>query len=158
MGLVIALTSGKGGTGKTTVCAGVAACLAAEGYRVLCVDADMGLRNLDISLGLAELAPISFADVLAGLLADVTGKTFRIGASKQAPALGSAIFAAAAACLYPDVRSAAKAMGRVLDVVYHPIPEKQKRYDALYSEYAMLHDTFGRGVIDVLKRLRKHEE
>lgn len=66
MGLVIALTSGKGGTGKTTVCAGVAACLAAEGYRVLCIDADMGLRNLDISLGLAELAPISFADVLAG--------------------------------------------------------------------------------------------
>ena len=66
MGLVIALTSGKGGTGKTTVCAGVAACLAAEGHRVLCIDADMGLRNLDISLGMAELAPISFADVLAG--------------------------------------------------------------------------------------------
>ena len=66
MGQVIAVTSGKGGTGKTTVCAGVAACLAAEGYRVLCVDADMGLRTLDISLGMAELAPISFADVLSG--------------------------------------------------------------------------------------------
>ena len=66
MGQVIAVTSGKGGTGKTTVCAGVAACLAAEGFRVLCIDADMGLRNLDIALGMAELAPISFADVLAG--------------------------------------------------------------------------------------------
>ena len=66
MGLVIALSSGKGGTGKTTVCAAVAECLAAEGFRVLCIDADMGLRNLDISLGMADLAPISFADVLAG--------------------------------------------------------------------------------------------
>ena len=66
MGQVIAITSGKGGTGKTTLCAGISACLAAEGKRVLCIDADMGLRNLDISLGMAELAPISFADVLAG--------------------------------------------------------------------------------------------
>ena len=66
MGQVIAVTSGKGGTGKTTLCAAVATCLAAEGCRVLCIDVDLGLRNLDISLGMAELAPISFADVLAG--------------------------------------------------------------------------------------------
>ncbi len=66
MGQVIAVTSGKGGTGKTTVCAALAGCLAAEGFRVLCIDADVGLRNLDIALGMAELAPISFADVLAG--------------------------------------------------------------------------------------------
>lgn len=65
MGQVIAITSGKGGTGKTTVCAGLATCLAADGYKVLCIDADVGLRNLDISLGMRELAPISFADVLA---------------------------------------------------------------------------------------------
>jgi len=66
MGQVIAVTSGKGGTGKTTLCAAVATCLAAEGHKVLCIDVDLGLRNLDISLGMAELAPISFADVLAG--------------------------------------------------------------------------------------------
>ena len=48
MGEVIAVISGKGGTGKTTVCAAVASCLAAEGKRVLCIDADIGLRNLDI--------------------------------------------------------------------------------------------------------------
>ena len=66
MGQVISVTSGKGGTGKTTICAGVASCLAAEGHRVLCIDADLGLRNLDISLGMQELAPITFADVLLG--------------------------------------------------------------------------------------------
>ena len=66
MGQVIAVASGKGGTGKTSVCAGVASCMAAEGQRVLCVDADLGLRNLDISLGMAQEAPISFADVIFG--------------------------------------------------------------------------------------------
>lgn len=66
MSQIIAVTSGKGGTGKTTLCAAVATCLAAEGHSVLCIDVDLGLRNLDISLGMAEQAPISFADVIAG--------------------------------------------------------------------------------------------
>ena len=66
MGEVIAVISGKGGTGKTTVCAAVASCLAAEGQRVLCIDADIGLRNLDIALGMAELPIVAFTDVLHG--------------------------------------------------------------------------------------------
>lgn len=64
MGTVIAVTSGKGGTGKTTVTAGVACCLAARGRRVLCIDMDIGLRNLDISLGMADRAVMDFSDVL----------------------------------------------------------------------------------------------
>lgn len=66
MGQIIAVVSGKGGTGKTTICAGIAECLAAEGCRVLCIDTDFGLRNLDISLGMSDLAPLSFADILSG--------------------------------------------------------------------------------------------
>ena len=66
MGEVISVISGKGGTGKTTVCAAVASCLAAEGSRVLCIDADIGLRNLDIALGMAELPVLSFTEVLEG--------------------------------------------------------------------------------------------
>lgn len=66
MGEVISVISGKGGTGKTTVCAAVATCLAADGKRVLCIDADIGLRNLDIALGMAELPVVAFTDVVHG--------------------------------------------------------------------------------------------
>ena len=60
----IMVTSGKGGTGKTSVTAGVSSCLAALGHRVLCVDLDIGLRNLDIALGLDDRAVMDFTDVM----------------------------------------------------------------------------------------------
>lgn len=66
MGEVLAVLSGKGGTGKTSVCAGLATALAREGKRVLCVDCDVGLRNLDISLGLTDSGALSFLDVCEG--------------------------------------------------------------------------------------------
>lgn len=66
MGELFAVLSGKGGTGKTSVCAGIATALAAEGKRVLCIDCDVGLRNLDISLGLSEGGSLSFLDVCKG--------------------------------------------------------------------------------------------
>ena len=66
MGELIAFVSGKGGTGKTSVCAGVAAALAEEGRRVLAIDCDVGLRNLDISLGLSECGALSFLDISEG--------------------------------------------------------------------------------------------
>lgn len=66
MGQVLAVISGKGGTGKTSVCAGLAGCLCMQGASVLCIDADLGLRNLDISLGMASEAGLTFADVMEG--------------------------------------------------------------------------------------------
>jgi septum site-determining protein MinD len=66
VGELIAVLSGKGGTGKTSVCAGVATALAAAGKRVLCVDCDVGLRNLDISLGMADCSALSFLEVCRG--------------------------------------------------------------------------------------------
>jgi len=66
VGELIAVLSGKGGTGKTSVCAGVAAALAASGQRVLCIDCDVGLRNLDISLGLSDVPALSFLEVCRG--------------------------------------------------------------------------------------------
>ncbi|MGI5962342.1 MAG: AAA family ATPase [Lawsonibacter sp.] len=66
MGTVIAVTSGKGGTGKTSITGGVASSLAAMGVSVLCIDMDIGLRNLDISLGLNDRALMDFSDVALG--------------------------------------------------------------------------------------------
>ena len=66
MGELFAVLSGKGGTGKTSVCAGVSTALAANGKKVLCIDCDVGLRNLDISLGLADSGALSFLDVCEG--------------------------------------------------------------------------------------------
>lgn len=65
MSVAIMVTSGKGGTGKTSLTAGVASCLAALGHRVLCIDLDIGLRNLDIALGLSDVAVMDFSDVMA---------------------------------------------------------------------------------------------
>ena len=66
MGELIAVLSGKGGTGKTSVCAGLATALAGLGESVLCIDCDIVLRNLDIGLGLANTGPISFLEVCRG--------------------------------------------------------------------------------------------
>ena len=66
MGELIAILSGKGGTGKTSVCAGVATALAQLGEEVLCIDCDIGLRNLDISLGMVDSGALSFRDVCEG--------------------------------------------------------------------------------------------
>ena len=64
MGQAIVITSGKGGTGKTTLCAGLGTCLAAVGKKVLCIDCDIGLSNLDIALGMTDCATVSFLDVM----------------------------------------------------------------------------------------------
>lgn len=64
MGTAVMVTSGKGGTGKTSLTAGVASCLAALGRRVLCIDLDIGLRNLDLTLGMSDRALMDFSDVM----------------------------------------------------------------------------------------------
>ncbi len=66
MGELIAVLSGKGGTGKTTVCAGISCALAMQGQKVLAIDCDVGLRNLDIALGIPDLGALSFQEVASG--------------------------------------------------------------------------------------------
>ena len=65
-GTAIVVASGKGGTGKTSLTGGIAACLARLGRKVLCIDMDIGLRNLDISLGMTDRALMDFTDVVEG--------------------------------------------------------------------------------------------
>ena len=63
-GRAIVITSGKGGVGKTTTTANVGTALAALGHKVVLVDADVGLRNLDIVLGLESRVKFHLLDVL----------------------------------------------------------------------------------------------
>ena len=64
LGELIAIVSGKGGTGKTSLCAGIAQALASAGERVLCIDCDVGLRNLDIALGMSHMGTLSFQEAM----------------------------------------------------------------------------------------------
>ena len=66
MGEVISVISGKGGTGKTTVCAGLAQALAQQGEKVLCIDCNTYLGDLDMALGISQLSALSFWDVASG--------------------------------------------------------------------------------------------
>lgn len=92
------------------------------------------------------------------IYADVTNKPIKISASEQTPALGSAMFGAVAAGKinggYETIFDAAKVMGKVKDEMYTPIPENVAAYEKLYTEYKQLHDYFGRGENDVMKRLK----
>jgi septum site-determining protein MinD len=63
---VITVTSGKGGVGKTTATANLAAALAADGKKVVCIDADIGLRNLDVVLGLENRIVYDLVDIIEG--------------------------------------------------------------------------------------------
>lgn len=66
MGQTIAVVSGKGGTGKTSFTANVGIALAQLGYSTLCLDCDIGLRNLDLALSMTDRAVMDFTDVLSG--------------------------------------------------------------------------------------------
>ena len=66
MGQIIAVVSGKGGTGKTSFTANVGMALAQLGHPTLCLDCDIGLRNLDIAMAMTDRAMMDFTDVMAG--------------------------------------------------------------------------------------------
>ncbi|PLR76721.1 ribulokinase [Bacillus sp. V3-13] len=96
--------------------------------------------------------------LLMQIYADVTNLPIKIAASKHTPALGAAMFAAVAAGKeaggYDTILEAAEKMARVKDEVIRPIPENVVIYGKIYEEYKRLHDYFGRGENDVMKRLK----
>lgn len=96
--------------------------------------------------------------LLMQVYADVLRRPVSVAISDQAPAVGSAIHAAVAAGLYPDVAAASAVMGRVERAAYVPDPARADVYDELFAEYRTLHDYFSgrpeRAGNDVLHRLR----
>lgn len=101
-------------------------------------------------------------NLLMQIYADVTNREIKVAASKQTPALGAAMFGAVAAGSekggYDTITEAAKKMGRVREGSFKPIPENVAVYEKLYQEYSRLHDYFGRGENDVMKRLKAIKE
>jgi L-ribulokinase len=103
--------------------------------------------------GLPERSPF-----MMQIYADVTGREFKVVGTPQAGALGSAMHGAVAAGSaaggYDNIRDAAARMGKLKAETYVPIAENSRVYDRLYAEYLALHDYFGRGENDVMKRLK----
>jgi len=97
--------------------------------------------------------------LLMQIYADVIGREFRIAASEQTPALGSAMFGAVAAGKaaggYDSITEASQHMARLRDEKYEVSDENHAVYEQLYGQYVRLHDLFGRGSNDVMKNLRK---
>jgi len=96
--------------------------------------------------------------LLMQIYADVLNLPIRVAGSTLAGALGSAIFAASAAGAaaggYDDIYEASDAMGIDSDTEYTPIPENVAVYEKLYQEFVLLHDYFGRGENNVMKRIK----
>lgn len=96
--------------------------------------------------------------LLMQIYADVTNRVIKVADSFQTPALGAAMFGAVAAGDanggFDSILDATKKMARIKDEVITPIPENVAVYEKLYQEYSILHEYFGRGENDVMKRLR----
>lgn len=96
---------------------------------------------------------------LMQIYADVTGREMKVIGTTQSGALGSALMGAVAAGSqnggYDSIAEASKCMAKLADEHYTPNYAAKKVYDELFAEYKLLHDTFGRGVNDVMKRLKQ---
>lgn len=135
---------------------------AEEGYRALLESTAFGTRKIVETFRESGI-PVTEFIVAGGLIknkflmqlyCDITRLPLSILDSEQGPALGSAIHAAVAAGEYTDIREASEAMGRVQKAIYVPNEERALQYDRLYAEYETLHDYFGRGANNVMKRLK----
>jgi L-ribulokinase len=97
--------------------------------------------------------------LLMQIYADVTDCPIRVAETSQGGALGSAMHGAVAAGRaaggYDSIVEASKNMARLREDKYEPIPENKAIYDKLFAEYVTLHDYFGRGANDVMKRLKQ---
>ena len=99
---------------------------------------------------------VAYKNALAmQIFADIVNMPIRLADAAQGPALGSAMFAAVAAGAYPDTAAATHAMAAPCSKVYTPNPEAAQVYEKLYQEYRTLHEYFGHGGNDVMKRLKE---
>ena len=92
-------------------------------------------------------------EMLMQIYADVIGCPITVSETSMSASVGSAMYAAVAAGIYSDIRSAARSLAKKTGKTYLPIEGNTREYEKLYREYQILHDYFGRGTNDVMKRL-----
>jgi L-ribulokinase len=131
-------------------------------YRSLLEATAFGARVI-VQAYVAAGVPVSEFIVVGGLMknpllmqiySDVLRLPLSLATSEHGSALGAAIHAAVAAGVYPDVPTAAAAMGRREYAAYRPNEADAATYDRLFAEYVTIHDYFGRGMNDVMRRLK----
>jgi L-ribulokinase len=135
---------------------------AEEIYRALIESTAFGTRMI-LETFAESGVPVTELCVAGGLIrnavvmqiyADVTRMRLHAIGSDQGPAVGSAMHAAVAAGVHPDIQAAAAAMGSLRRDAFVPDPAAADVYDALFEHYRRLHDHFGRGGDDVMHALR----
>lgn len=112
----------------------------------------VAVRKLCVGGGIPRKNPLAMQ-----ILADVLHMPVYQVRSREGSGVGIAIMAAAAAGVYGSLAAAARAMGGLSEWICRPDEADGARYDRLYREYTILHDYFGRGGNDVMKRLRQDE-
>ena len=113
----------------------------------------IGIEEFYASGGISQKNPF-----MMQIYADILDMPVKIASSKYGPAYGSAMFAAVAAGKanggYDSIKDAVKAIGGKVVETYYPEDKDVKVYQEIYKEYLTLHDYFGRGENDVMKRLK----
>ena len=133
-----------------------------EVYRALVESTAFGTRKIIETFNASGVEVTEFIaaggliknQFLMQLYSDVIKMPISVIDSAQGPALGSAIHAAVAAGAYESVHAAAEKMGNLTKYAYLPNPQASAIYDRLYAEYETLHDYFGRGTNQVMRRLK----
>lgn len=133
-----------------------------EVYRALVEATAFGTRTI-IQAFEAAGVPVQDFTVGGGMVrnpfvlqvyADVLDRPIRLVATENSCAVGAAVHAAVAAGAHPDIHAASDAMGRVREETVDPDPARAAAYDDLFAVYTELHDHFGRGGTESLRRLR----
>ena len=133
-----------------------------EVYRALVESTAFGARTIIETFAASGVPVTQFIaaggliknDFLMQVYSDVLRMPVSTIGSDQGPALGSAIHAAVAAGAYSDVHAAGEVMGRLNENAFIPDEGRADAYDALFAEYTLLHDYFGRGENNVMHRLK----
>lgn len=107
------------------------------------------VREIRAAGGIARKDPL-----MMQIYADVLDKPIHVADTTQAGALGSAMYAAVAGAIYPDIKAAAEVLAAPCSTQYLPNAKNAAVYRQLYEEYVTLHDYFGREGNAVMTRLR----